>query len=165
MIDITDLTQPIAASTPAGTDLRASGDNQYILLKDYRLSASQQERDALYDENAPRDFQYWRKIVELAPTLLKERSKDISIAAWLTEALIRLEGFSGLAQGLNLLSQLIINFWPDIYPQEDDDGLITKVVPLISLNGQQGEGTLIAPIYSIPLATNQDKEIAGWQYH
>lgn len=163
MVNFEALIAPINENLPAGIDLKEQGDHDYFILKDYRLAASKQERDAIYDENAPKDSSSWRKIIELAPTLLT-RSKDLNVAGWLTEALIRIEGYDGLNTGLKLLTTLIQNYWPDLYPREDEDGLITKISPIISLNGQQGEGTLIAPIYSQPLATNQDLVIAGWQY-
>ncbi|MBR0668591.1 hypothetical protein GXW71_29840 [Roseomonas hellenica] len=43
----------------------------------------------------------WRTIC------LGERSKDFEVAAWLTEALVRLDGLPGLSMGAKLISGLL----------------------------------------------------------
>ena len=71
------------------------------------------------------------QVISLTTTALKERTKDLQIAAWLTEALIRQEGFAGLSAGLQLLHGLLSKFWDTVYPQiEEDNDLELRVTPL-----------------------------------
>jgi len=54
-------------------------------------------------------------VTKLATEALSKRSKDLQIAAWLTEALLVQERIAGLTQGLNLLRGLLENFWDTLY--------------------------------------------------
>ena len=44
----------------------------------------------------------WDAVITLGLKALKERSKDLQIAAWVTEAMIRRRGLTGLRDGLRL---------------------------------------------------------------
>ena len=50
---------------------------------------------------------HWRKVAELAPDILKNQAKDLEIASWLTESLVRRYGFQGLRDGFKLIHGLI----------------------------------------------------------
>ena len=54
--------------------------------------------------------------------------------------------------GLKLLAGMLRNFWPDLYPVADEDGVSTTLAPLTGLNGEDSPGTLLAPIYRVPLS-------------
>ena len=45
--------------------------------------------------------------LKLSKEALAKRGKDLQVAAWTTEALLRLEGFDGLRQGLELIRRLV----------------------------------------------------------
>src|SRR5262245_60112963 len=53
----------------------------------------------------------WQGVVDLAESALRERSKDVRIAAWLTVGLTQLERFAGLRDGLRLLNRLVTDCW------------------------------------------------------
>ena len=55
-----------------------------------------------------------------------------------------------------MIGQLIENFWDNIYPLPDEDGLETRIYPLISLNGEEGNGTLVLPIKNTPMLPESD---------
>ena len=57
----------------------------------------------------------WSEVEKLCSMILKTRSKDLQVAVWLWEAWINLYE-SGFYDGLNLLSQIILNF--NYYPTE-----------------------------------------------
>ncbi|KMO40351.1 hypothetical protein VQ03_14210 [Methylobacterium tarhaniae] len=78
------------------------------------------------------------------------RSKDLEVAAWLVEALVRLEGFSGLATGFALIDGLVDRYWPDLHSVDEDDAE-GRLSPLAGLNGVGAEGVLIQPIRMVPL--------------
>ncbi len=120
-----DLLNPIPGENPGGESLRY--DPVYDKIKEARRE----------DDDAPQgDWQRERKtadfkvVITLAGDALATRSKDLQLAAWLTEALLRQQGFSGLRQGLDLLHGLIENFWDTLYPEVDDGDLDFRAAPL-----------------------------------
>lgn len=165
--DLDKLLAPIDAAQPTGSDLRddASPNSLYYTLKSTRAQARSLERQALVDDEAPATpGGDWKQILDTALDILTSRSKDLEVVAWLLEALPRLYGFSGLHAGFALTRHLIERYWDGLYPLPDEDGLSTRIAPLIGLNGVEGEGTLITPILHIPLT--DDKEagpFATWQ--
>ena len=62
----------------------------------------------------------WNKIETLCIEALLTESKDLQIAAWLTEAWTALDGIEGYTRGIQLLSSLCEIFWKDIHPQSQD---------------------------------------------
>ncbi len=167
--DLEALLAPIAGEVPAGADLRQdfSPQSTYYRLRDARAEARAAERAAESDpaaEGAPPV--QWRSIRELASKALAERSKDLEIAAWLTESLLRIEGLAGLAAGAALMSGLVQRYWADgLYPAADEEGIATRVAPVTGLNGEGGDGTLIQPLRKLMLCRRRDgTPLPYWQY-
>src|SRR5262249_14229283 len=69
-------------------------------------------------------------VIKLATDALSQRTKDLQIAAWLTEALLAQERVSGLTQGLDLIRGLIENFWDTIHPEIEDGDLEMRFGPI-----------------------------------
>jgi type VI secretion system protein ImpA len=63
----------------------------------------------------------WSEIVALCVSVLETTSKDLHVAARLTEALTEVHGFAGLAAGLRLLRLLVRNGWDRVYPLPAED--------------------------------------------
>jgi type VI secretion system protein ImpA len=176
--DLAALVAPIPGEMPAGQDLREdkSPEALYFRLRDARREASAAERaaDAPKDDSDPRPVDsapvppilQWRIVRELATEALSLHSKDLEIAAWLTEALLRDAGLSGLTAGFRLLAELAENFWDDLFPRPDEEGIATRVAPVAALNGVGREGTLIQPLRKIVLYERpQDSSpLYFWQY-
>ncbi|MFC3151752.1 type VI secretion system protein TssA [Litoribrevibacter euphylliae] len=169
VLDINTLIAPISEASPVGEDPRAdiSPTSRYFTLKDFRNQARANERAALVDEDLVGSLANdWRPILDQVPDALVSEGKDLEYVAWLIEALCRLEGFSGLAVGFKLARELIQSYWGDLYPLPDEDGLDTRIAPLIGLNGYDGEGSLITPILSIPITSPNGSEVyATWQFN
>lgn len=164
-IDLTALLAP-AGEGAAGEDLRADYAPQslYYRLRDARAEARAAERAADAGENEGGQPPQWRIIADLAPQAL-ERSKDLEVAAWYTEALLRLEGLAGLAAGFRLMHGLVEGYWETLYPLPDEDGMATRVAPVTGLNGQGGDGTLIQPLRKLVLFNRPDgTPLFFWQY-
>ncbi|WP_409523514.1 type VI secretion system protein TssA [Nitrincola sp. MINF-07-Sa-05] len=150
-MDMRVLQQPISDEMPQGEDLRTGNwAEEYQLLKDLRNALRNEERQALSIEDIYAGYTGWRPLFERATRLLEVGSKDIEVVAWMIEASIRLEGFPGLAQSLELLHQLLVRYWPDLYPK-DEDGFESTLFPLTGLNGISSEGALIMPLRMAPL--------------
>lgn len=163
-INIDELLQPVSDECPQGTDVREDGpaNGIYSQLKDARSKARAAERASLFDPDlAGNALNEWRPILNLAPTLLKQHSKDLEVSCWLTEALLRYHDFTGLRDGFALTRGLVEKYWDNLYPQPDEDGIETKVAPLAGLNGDSNEGTLLAPIRNTPITPGG---YSFWQY-
>ena len=146
--------------------LDASPLSNYQTIKTARSAARDAEKNNLYKESNGEADEHWRKILSLAPGLLMRESKDLEVATWLTEALIRRNGFQGVRDAFLLIDGLIKNFWDQLYPLPDEeDGIETRVSPLAGLNGTANEGVLIAPIRRVPLTEGYSPgPFAYWQY-
>lgn len=62
----------------------------------------------------------WPAVQALCTQLLANRSKDLRLAAWLTEALAHEHGLDGLARGLRLQAGLVERWWTELHPRGDD---------------------------------------------
>lgn len=152
LFDVSDFLVDISPECPCGEDTRkdVSSNSPYFNLKDLRSQARALERQILADDDSVKVAQ-WRQLAEAIPEVLIARSKDLEFVAWFIEALCREHGFAGLAQGFDLARGFIEAYWDQLHPQPDEEGLATRIAPLVGLNGIDGEGTLIQPILSIPL--------------
>jgi type VI secretion system protein ImpA len=166
-IDLTNLLDPLSEDNAVGVDVRSdpAPTSDYSRLRDARKSARAAERTNLFDGNVGAADEHWRTVLDLAPKILKNESKDIEIACWYTEALVRKAGFQGLRDGFTLIRQLVERYWEDIYPLPDEDGIATRVAALTGLNGEGAEGVLIAPIRSVPITEGSSPgPFSFWQY-
>lgn len=167
IIDINSLLEPVSEDNPVGIDIRedSSPSSAYYSIKDARNSARAAERNSLFDGGSSEADENWRKILELAPEILKNNAKDLEIASWYTEALIRRYGFPGLKAGFSIIRQMIEKYWDNLYPMPDEDGIETRVSALTGLNGEGAEGVLIAPIRNAFITEDvQPGPFNYWQY-
>ncbi len=128
-------------------------------MKEKRSKIRAKEREVSDEINENSEIiKDWHEIYDIVLNLLENQTKDLEIATWLIEALVRLNGFQGLGDGLTLFRQLIENFWPDIYP------VVAGEEEISGLNGNNSNGTLISPIYCIPLTAKKTTLISAWDY-
>ncbi|MGD8571226.1 MAG: type VI secretion system protein TssA [Gammaproteobacteria bacterium] len=160
------LLQPISEDNPAGVDLRAdvSPTSTYNVLKDARNSARAAERKNVFDSADNTALNHWKTVQEMAPSVSVNETKDLEITSWYIEALTRTEGFDGLLRGFRVLKGLITQYWDEVYPLPDEEGLETKVASITGLNGLGAEGVLIAPIRNIPITRSGNVDFSLWQY-
>lgn len=167
IIDINSLLVPVTEDNPVGNDIRedSSPTSAYYTIKDARNSARTAERNSMFDGGSSEADENWRKILELAPDILKNNAKDLEIASWYTEALIRRHGFPGLKAGFSIIKQMIEQYWDNLYPLPDEDGIETRISSLTGLNGEGAEGVLIAPIRNAKITEDvQPGPFNTWQY-
>ncbi|MEX2138941.1 MAG: type VI secretion system protein TssA [Pirellulales bacterium] len=166
--EMTAITSAIAGDNPAGADLREddSHSSEFRTIRDARNEARRIERRADEEvEDAGPAMAQWQTVLELGQRALSEWTKDLEIAAYLIEALTRLEGFGGVARGFRMVRELVASFWDNLYPLPDEEGLATRVLPLTWLNGADGDGVLLGPLNRIPLTEGSScGPFAMWQY-
>jgi len=160
VIQIEDLLKPISKKSPTGVDLRidATPTSLYYTLQGHRNSAREAERNELLsDDSGSEALQHWSKLKDAVVKALQKKTKDIELCVWLIEALVRTDGFEGLSAGFDLLNQYVNESWDGLFPEEDEDGVETKILSLIGLNGTTKDGTLIAPIKAISITQESSK--------
>jgi type VI secretion system protein ImpA len=137
-LDIPGLLAPFDGESRGGIDLREDADpnNDYRKIRDARSDARDEERQAdLRGESSAEAVLGWRNVWSDGQNYLQNQAKDLEVVAYMIEASVRLGGFSGLAQSLSLTSQLIRDFWGEILPAPDEDGIETTLLPISRLNG------------------------------
>jgi type VI secretion system protein ImpA len=167
--NFSELLVPISMDNPVGNNLRKNmtHDSLYFNLKDKRNKIRAKERENIDEENISSDLiKEWNEIYEISITLLTTQTKDLEIATWLIESLLRLRGFKGLGDGFNLFIQLVEKYWPSIYPENetDEENNHSKLNALSGLNGTISQGTLISPLYCLSLTPKDFSPISAWNY-
>ena len=145
---IDDLLGPISSEQPAGVDLRWAP--EWDRIKEARRSDDQLASGKwAKKESKSAD---WRLTQELTMSLLRDRSKDLQLAMWMTEANIKLQGFAGLRDGLRTTRELMIRYWDKgLYPKMED-GPEDRAGPLEWLNDK-----LVDSIRAIPITARTDQ--------
>lgn len=107
-----------AIDGPAGPSLRY--DPVYARIRDARS-----EEDAslpMGEWTRPLKKADWRAAETLCTEVLLRRSKDLQVAAWLTEAWVHRHAVDGLIAGARLLEGLARDFWDEAHPRIGEDG-------------------------------------------
>ena len=97
---------PVSQQHPTGEDIRYDAD----------FEALQQEIDKLSIAAGDSQGCQWDKVVDLSAGLLEHRSKHILVAAYLCAGLTQTQGIDGLIAGTIVLSDMVANFWDNLYP-------------------------------------------------
>jgi len=163
-LDIPLLLQAFGEDLRCGTDLRPDDNpnNSYRQIRDVRNEAREEERRAdVSNESHAAAKNLWMQVWEEGQEYLKNIAKDLEIVAYMIEASIRLGGFGGLASSLRLTSELLNNFWGELLPTPDDDGIETTLRPVSRLNGD----VISYPLMRVPMTedTNVGMMVV-WQY-
>lgn len=115
VINFETLLAPVSEDKPSGEYLRYSG--IYDEISEARRADKDVPQGEWQTEIKVADF---RKVIGLAVPSLEKDTKDLQIAAWLSEALINEHGFVGLRDSLKLMSGLQENFWETLHPEIDE---------------------------------------------
>lgn len=140
-----DLLIPIEGPNPSGANLRY--DPLYDKIKELRREEDQPppgmtERDRKVADNP--------QVIKLTTDLLTKKTKDLQLAAWLTEALLKQKGFGGLKDGLALCHGLVDKFWDTVYPELEDGDAQSRGAPLGFIGTK-----LEIPVKLIPVVEKQ----------
>ncbi|WP_151634774.1 type VI secretion system protein TssA [Noviherbaspirillum aerium] len=113
---VIELMSPVSDEKPCGEDFSFSPEFD-------RIHEARREDDPTLDygewESALKQAD-WKAVVTECQALLGAKTKDMRVAAWLTEGLIKTEGFAGLRRGLEINIGLLEKFGAHIHPRGED---------------------------------------------
>jgi type VI secretion system protein ImpA len=120
-----DLLNPIEGPNPSGADLRY--EEIYGRIKEARREEAvpppgMTEQDRKVADNP--------LVIKLCLEALTKKTKDLWLAAWLTEAWVKQSGFGALKEGLTLCHGLVEKFWDTLYPAIEDGDMEVRAAPL-----------------------------------
>ena len=147
VIDLEELLGPIPGDDPSGRFL--AYEPVYDQIREARRADDSFDKGAWKRETKVAD---WDRVIDLGTHALRHQTKDLQIAAWLTEALARRHGFDGLCEGLRLLSGVQERFWETYHPQIDEGDLGSREGPFVFLNT-----TLPQLIRQVPLTAGMSE--------
>ncbi len=119
-----DLLNPIPGENPSGVNLR------YDRVSD-QIKEARTEGDAgvLGNFATPKKADY-KLVIKLAGEALATKSKDLQLAAWLTEAHLKRDGIGMVEPCLKLMLELQQQFWDTVYPEVEDGDVGMRAVPV-----------------------------------
>lgn len=148
VVAVADLLKPIEGENPAGESL------QYAGLHDEIREARRADEDiAMGEWQRELKVADWDEVIELATGALSTKTKDLQVAAWLTEALIKEHGFAGLRDGLKVMRGLHEQFWEKVYPEIDEGDLEARANSLAWMDAQASRALKEVPLTRSPTGT------------
>ena len=146
-----DILAPIPGEFPAGKDIR------YDPLQIKLNEARREDDDAPTGEWArERKIADHKTILKLGAEAVATKSKDLWIAAWLTESLVKTQGFAGFHEGFLLIKGIVENFWDGCYPlaairnegtdDEEDGDMELRAAPIEYVGTKMVPWLKLAPI-------------------
>jgi type VI secretion system protein ImpA len=116
LLNVDDFLQPISSENPVGEYLKY--EREYDEIEEHRRADEDSKNRGVWDRKIKKA--QWDEVFNKGTELLKHRSKDLQIAAWVVEALAHLDGFVGLRDGLKLFRALQDAFWKTAHPNSGD---------------------------------------------
>jgi type VI secretion system protein ImpA len=151
-----DILAPIPGENPSGADLRY--DSKLLIFDKIKEARRQDDELSQGAWQTERKTANWPLVIKLAQSTLTTTSKDLQLAAYLTEALLQTEGFDGLRQGLDIVSGLLTTFWDTVHPVIDDGDFALRARPLDWINLSLDLPLRFAPVVSAGYSHFQYKE-------
>jgi len=155
-----DFLNPVPGDNPSGASLR------YERIYDQVKEARTED-----DESIPSgDWQRQVKradhalVLKLAGEALATKSKDLQLAAWLTEAYVKREGIALIQPCFKLMQDLQEQFWDRLYPEIEDGDAGMRAVPIEWAANRVAVLLREAPITRDGLNSYQYKESRGVGY-
>src|SRR5580658_4129342 len=120
-----DLLKPISEDKPSGENLRYAP--VYEKIKEARREDDDAPQGLWQRERKEAD---WVLTVKLIGETLATKTKDLQLAAWLAEAMLKREGVAGLRETIDLARGFLEKFWDTLYPELEDGDAELRVGPL-----------------------------------
>lgn len=148
-----NLLSPIPGENPSGKSLR------YDPIYD-RVREARREEDVLPQGDWSHEIKKgdWPLVIKLTTDALANKTKDLQLAVWLTEAHMHREHIAGLREGLDLLRGMMENFWDTLYPEIEDDDLDFRAAPLAWVGSKLDQAVRRLPLTKSKLDLFQFQE-------
>ena len=122
-MDIDSLMQPLSAQSICGEDMSFS--TEFDTIQDLRR----------YDDPSLSQGEWvtdlktadWPGVVKLCEQLLQQRTRDLRVVGWWAEARAHLQGYTGLADGVELAARLCEQQWPHLHPLPEGQDMELRV--------------------------------------
>lgn len=158
-MDLEKLLTPIRDDAPSGADLRdVAGDLTMENLGELRRAV-----DPALAEGGEGQEPNWNAVRRECEAALETRSKDLQLAAHLTEALAHLEGFAGVRVGLELTRELVERFWDGLHPGAESDGTVDQPYRARWLNWMGGSRDFIGAVSQCPIVDTPGSPPLSWR--
>ena len=141
VIDLDAMLQPVSEESPSGENLRYSG--LYDEITEARRADDDLNQGDWQTELKVADF---RKVIDLGVDALTSKTRDLQIAAWLSEALVKQYGFAGLRDSMKLLTGLQVNFWDTLHPEIDEGDMEGRANAIAWFETQAAQSIMTTPI-------------------
>jgi type VI secretion system protein ImpA len=105
----------------------------------------------------------WEGIVRLAQETLTRTSKDLQVAARLTEALAKLHGFAGARDGFQLLRRMVAECWDRLNPSVEDGDVEVRAGPFNWLDDPNRGAIFPLTLRAVPLVAAEGTAYS-WQH-
>lgn len=132
LFDIEALVQPIAGDAPSGVSLLH--DPAFDAIKTARREDDPALPAGIWQTTLK--VADWAAVETGCRQLLVERSKDLTLAAWLGESWLRRSGCVALPACIELLGELCERFWDTLHPLPRDDDYGFRAAPLVWVTQQ-----------------------------
>ncbi|MBU1169346.1 MAG: type VI secretion system protein TssA [Proteobacteria bacterium] len=96
---------PVSESNPQGNDIRYDDLFQELSTEIDKLSSASE-----------RENFSWETVITLATAILKDHSKDLLVASYLSVALVHIRKDKGLDEATSIFKDLIEGYWETLYP-------------------------------------------------
>ena len=153
IIDFERLVAPFEGDSPAGVDLRIDNDGRaFYAIRDAVRTARTAERkliEAFDDPEAQAIRPDWSPVLRDAPQLLIEKSKDLHVAGFYLDGLVRKSGYVGLRDGLRLVRELLERYETQLFPHPDPEDVND---PRAVNRARYGQLAQLIPAVADPLA-------------
>jgi len=121
-----DLLNPVPGENPSGVSLRY--ERIYDQIKEARIEEDESIPSGDWQRTVKRAD--YALVIKLAGEALATKSKDLQLAAWLTEAYVKREGIGLIAPCFKLMQDLQEQFWDTLYPEIEDGDAGMRAVPV-----------------------------------
>jgi type VI secretion system protein VasJ len=105
LLDVEKITAALSTDQPCGESARYEPEYESL-----------QEEVGKQDALTPQPVD-WGQVVRASTTILEQKSKDVLIAAYLSNGLFEQHAYQGLAVGLKIFNKLVQDYWDSLFPE------------------------------------------------
>jgi len=153
LLDFAELLRPVA-------EANANGKTPGVAELCSRIERARAADDTLARGPWNRELKTadWNTVITLASDVIAQHRKDLKIAALLAEALTQKYGLAGLGEGLQLMRELLAQFWEALHPPIEDGDAEARAIQIEWLSKNLPPG-----LAQIPLTARINGAAYSWQ--